>query len=119
MEIPTQPIDHAEAFLDLISSLNEPAIQVLKYHDQHDRAFEKLDRQDAILRGNTERAEKCLELPSDYFSKRYTQDPLLLFRLFHYPVQPVGHSQWGVGEHTDYGLLTILLQDGIGGLQVK
>jgi len=27
--------------------------------------------------------------------------------------------QWGVGEHSDYGLLTILWQDDVGGLEVK
>jgi len=60
-----------------------------------------------------------LGLPPDYFLLRYTHDPLILFRIFHYPPQPSGASQWGVGEHTDYGLLTLLLQDAVGGLQVK
>jgi isopenicillin N synthase-like dioxygenase len=45
-----------------------------------------------------------------------TTDPLILFRIFHYPP---GESGWGVGEHTDYGLLTILRQDDTGGLQVE
>jgi len=47
---------------------------------------------------------------------------LILFRLFNYPSLPCPDSsidRWGVGEHTDYGLLTILLQDDVGGLQIK
>ncbi len=63
-----------------------------------------------------------LGLPPSYFYQRYTQDPLILFRIFNYPPSapgPDGAEGWGVGEHTDYGLLTILKQDGIGGLQIK
>jgi isopenicillin N synthase-like dioxygenase len=63
-----------------------------------------------------------LGLPGVYFSERYTADPLVLFRVFNYPPDSDRASQqkgWGVGEHTDYGLLTILKQDQTGGLQVK
>lgn len=63
-----------------------------------------------------------LGLEGSYFADRYTADPLILFRIFHYPPQPSGpdaSSVWGVGEHTDYGLLTILKQDDAGGLEVK
>ncbi|ALF56102.1 iron oxidase [Nostoc piscinale CENA21] len=60
-----------------------------------------------------------LGLEESYFADRYTQDPLILFRIFNYPPNSSSQSQWGVGEHTDYGVLTILKQDNIGGLQVK
>jgi polar amino acid transport system ATP-binding protein len=63
-----------------------------------------------------------LGLDSTYFADRYTADPLILFRIFNYPSRPapVGADvRWGVGEHSDYGLLTILWQDDVGGLQVK
>lgn len=46
-----------------------------------------------------------------------TREPTCLFRIFHYP--PGGDGGWGVGEHTDYGLLTILRQDATSGLQVR
>ena len=63
-----------------------------------------------------------LDLPATYFAERYTADPLILFRLFNYPSRavPAGmDARWGVGEHTDYGLLTMLWQDDVGGLQVR
>ena len=44
--------------------------------------------------------------------------PTTLFRIFHYPPDFGGDDDWGVREHTDYGLLTILAQDGTGGLEV-
>jgi isopenicillin N synthase-like dioxygenase len=57
-----------------------------------------------------------LGLEESYFADHYTSDPLTLFRIFNYPPSSSG---LGVGEHTDYGLLTILRQDMSGGLQVK
>ena len=63
-----------------------------------------------------------LGLDRTYFTDRYTGDPLILFRIFNYPGDPRasdGDPRWGVGEHTDYGLLTILKQDETGGLQVR
>lgn len=58
-----------------------------------------------------------LGLEESYFADRYTAEPLTLFRIFNYPSGK--ETGWGVGEHTDYGLLTILKQDDSGGLQVK
>lgn len=62
-----------------------------------------------------------LGIDKDFFFKQYTQNPIQLFRIFHYP--PITYKEenelWGVGLHTDYGLITILKQDNVGGLQVK
>jgi isopenicillin N synthase-like dioxygenase len=63
-----------------------------------------------------------LGLEANYFFDRYTRDPLILFRIFNYPgirARAPSSDRWGVGEHTDYGVLTILKQDDVGGLQVK
>jgi isopenicillin N synthase-like dioxygenase len=60
-----------------------------------------------------------LGLDAGYFNSRYTSRPTLLFRIFHYPPSAANDARWGVGEHTDYGLLTLLAQDDVGGLQVK
>lgn len=60
-----------------------------------------------------------LGLEADWFRRHYTADPTVLFRIFRYPPQAAGEDGWGVGEHTDYGLLTLLLQDDVPGLQVR
>ncbi len=59
-----------------------------------------------------------LGLDASYFAAGYTADPTVLFRIFHYPPSPPQDDGWGVGEHTDYGLVTLLAQDDSGGLQV-
>lgn len=62
-----------------------------------------------------------LVFAEDHFSRHYTGDPFVLFRIFHYPARQAvdGEGLWGVGEHTDYGVLTLLKQDDNGGLQVR
>jgi isopenicillin N synthase-like dioxygenase len=61
-----------------------------------------------------------LGLDPRWFARSLTADPTVLFRIFHYPPMPdATDDDWGVAEHTDYGLLTLLMQDGTGGLQVR
>lgn len=61
----------------------------------------------------------ALGLDADWFDQHLTADPLVLFRIFRYPPETgLVDPNWGVAEHTDYGLLTILRQDRSGGLQV-
>ncbi|MEQ8354554.1 MAG: 2-oxoglutarate and iron-dependent oxygenase domain-containing protein [Kiloniellaceae bacterium] len=84
---------------------------------------------EAYMAATTRAAHHLLEgvalslgLADDFFEAHYTAEPTVLFRIFHYPPTPPaedGDENWGVGEHSDYGLLTLLAQDPHGGLQVK
>jgi isopenicillin N synthase-like dioxygenase len=61
-----------------------------------------------------------LNLREDFFLKTST-NPLSRASLVYYPSQPpsMGKDQFGVSSHTDFGLLTVLCQDEVGGLQVQ
>lgn len=61
-----------------------------------------------------------LELPEDYFSQDVAE-PGCTVRLLHYPPHPQNAqaNQLGAGAHTDWGLITFLLQDDCGGLEVR
>lgn len=92
-----------------------PALRalVLAYMREQERIGQRILRALAL----------SLDLDADYFFTHLTQRPTNLFRIFHYPEHsPASGAKpgaWGVGEHTDYGLLTLLKQDDRGGLEVK
>ncbi|MEU3448726.1 2-oxoglutarate and iron-dependent oxygenase domain-containing protein [Streptomyces thermolilacinus] len=61
----------------------------------------------------------ALGAPADFFDEAFADRPHLHTKLVRYPGSaPEGDGQ-GVGAHKDYGFLTLLLQDEVGGLQVR
>lgn len=63
---------------------------------------------------------RSLALPPDFFD-RTMADPMLTLRMIRYPPHPVdaGADVFGAGAHTDWGAITVLAQDELGGLEVQ
>ncbi|SFT69639.1 isopenicillin N synthase family oxygenase [Arthrobacter sp. ov118] len=60
-----------------------------------------------------------LELPEDYFAEPFQGSPAWMAKLVHYVGGVVADAgRQGVGAHADYGFVTLLLQDQVGGLEV-
>ena len=62
----------------------------------------------------------ALDLPIDFFRNCHKGDNTAL-RYLHYPVikEELNKDQLGCGTHTDFGTITLLFQDDVGGLQVR
>jgi len=61
-----------------------------------------------------------LGLETGFFEDKLDR-PMAVLRLLHYPAAegPSEAGQLGAGEHTDYGCVTLLATDGVGGLEVR
>lgn len=61
-----------------------------------------------------------LGLPLDFFANKIDR-PMATLRLLHYPPQPkdAKAGEIGAGIHTDYGNITLLMTDDVGGLEVR
>lgn len=59
-----------------------------------------------------------LGLPEHFFADKLDR-PMATLRLLHYPPGQPSTDQMGAGEHTDYGNLTLLATDEVGGLEVR
>jgi len=59
-----------------------------------------------------------MDLPPDTFT-RHWQRPITRGSLVYYPPPDLDDSQFGVAPHTDYGCITVLCQDDVGGLEVQ
>lgn len=62
----------------------------------------------------------ALEIDEEFFVPYFVK-PMPFVRLLHYPSQPLHRAddEFGISPHTDYGFVTFLAQDEVGGLQVK
>jgi isopenicillin N synthase-like dioxygenase len=61
-----------------------------------------------------------LGLPAEHFEPVVTPDPEVLVKIIRYPAQDVvSDTGQGVGLHHDSGLLSFIMQDDLGGLQVQ
>jgi isopenicillin N synthase-like dioxygenase len=59
-----------------------------------------------------------LGLQPDFFTDKFDR-PMATLRLLHYPASKAVVASTGAGEHTDYGNLTLLATDDVGGLEVR
>jgi isopenicillin N synthase-like dioxygenase len=81
-------------------------------------ALDYMERMTALGLRMAHGLAEALDLPRHWFLP-FFKEPTLFLRLLHYPRQPDEAGLFGSAPHTDYGFITILAQDEVGGLEVR
>jgi hypothetical protein len=88
--------------------------------DDDNRQEELLYTWCRALRSIAERVETSMGLPPNVLLDRTQQNSLDLMRAFYYHAvsdEKIARTSFGSSEHTDWGTLTVVWQDHVGGLQ--
>lgn len=84
-------------------------------------SMEYYDHMHALARDVLSVIAQTLGLDADYFNNGFTKGAVATLRYLHYPPQPKDSDEKlsrGIGAHTDFGSVTLLMQDEVDGLQV-
>lgn len=118
----TAPPDLKEGFM--MSAGENPMARHVTWPDDMPEFRERIEAYDRHMRKLGRHLMRCialsLDLGEDYFDEGFSR-PESSVRLLHYAPRPEGApaGQIGAGAHTDWGAITILHQDEIGGLEVR
>ncbi|MBB5122328.1 oxidoreductase [Streptomyces eurocidicus] len=82
-------------------------------------ALHWIDRLSSVARRLLHELLAAIGAPADFYDDAFAERPHLHLKLVRYPGSAPDGAAQGVGAHKDYGFLTLLLQDEVGGLQVE
>jgi isopenicillin N synthase-like dioxygenase len=86
----------------------------------HDTCMEYFNAMKNLARDVMRALAAALNVPEDYFNHFTESNSAAILRLLHYPPTPkMSDQERGCGAHRDFGCITLLLQDQVGGLQVQ